>query len=134
MVRPPTLTCVSTTEAQDSSLTRQFLLVQDLVATISLLTAAEEDYEIYMDLACRRISWAEDRYSHKTIHADILATFQDICWEENPVEFAFYFAAFSHIEGKFLKTSETLRTLLIQPLRPSRLNGSRGCRPHGPRL
>jgi hypothetical protein len=50
------------------------------------------------------------------------------------VEFAFYFAAFSHIEGKFLKTSETLRTLLIQPLRPSRLNGSRGCRPHGPRL
>jgi hypothetical protein len=99
-VRSPPLTCVNTKESSKHVANKWIPIVQDLDAAVALVTAAEEECEIYMDLAHRRISWAEDRHSCNKIRADILATLQDLFWDENPTAFAFFFAALSYIEGE----------------------------------
>lgn len=76
--------------------------MQDFVIALAVLTSEEDEYELFMDLASRRIAWAEDLCTRTKIRADVLASFEDACFNDNHIERAFYFAAFSHVESEFL--------------------------------
>lgn len=71
------------------------------MTALAQFTAPEEEYEMIMDLVCRHVAWAENRHSLKRIRADTMATLQEIHWNDNPIAFAFYFAAYSYVDGQF---------------------------------